>query len=124
MRVAAIMERRTALFRVWGAYYVATGLWPLIHLASFESVTGAKTDDWLVHMVGLLAAVIGATLLRASTRPTADTAFLAVASALAFAVIDVWYAATGVISPIYVADAVVELLLIAALFVTGRSDIR
>ena len=123
-RVAAIMERRTALFRLWGAYYVVTGLWPLIHLASFERVTGPKTDDWLVHMVGLLAAVIGGTLLRASARPTTETATLAVASALAFAAIDVWYAATGVISSIYIADAVVELLLIAAFFVTGRRDVR
>ena len=118
------MERRTALFRLWGAYYVATGLWPLIHLASFESVTGPKTDDWLVHMVGLLAAVIGGTLLRGSARATSDMAFLAVASALAFTAIDVWYAATGVISSIYIADAVVELLLVGALFVIGRTAAR
>jgi hypothetical protein len=43
-------------------YYLFTGIWPLVHLASFEAVTGPKTDDWLVQTVGVLAAVIGAAL--------------------------------------------------------------
>lgn len=60
------MSKRILLFRAWGTYYVVTGLWPLIHLTSFEAVTGPKTDDWLVHMVGLLAASIGLALLHAS----------------------------------------------------------
>ncbi|MGQ0534782.1 MAG: hypothetical protein ACT4PT_01775 [Methanobacteriota archaeon] len=30
------------------AYYLAMGGWPLVHRASFEAVTGPKTDDWLV----------------------------------------------------------------------------
>ena len=43
---------RTAL-TVQGLFYVVTGLWPLVSLSTFEFVTGPKTDDWLVHMVGL-----------------------------------------------------------------------
>jgi hypothetical protein len=98
------MHARTLLFRVWGSYYLITGLWPVIHLPSFELITGAKTDDWLVDMVGLLAAVIGATLVRASFRDTGtDVQFLAISSALAFVAIDLWYVAAGIISPIYVA---------------------
>jgi hypothetical protein len=53
---------RQRLLGFQAAYYCLTGIWPLLHLASFEAVTGPKTDDWLVKMVGLLAAVIGATL--------------------------------------------------------------
>jgi hypothetical protein len=49
---------RRRLIAFQAAYYLATGLWPLVHLPSFEAVTGPKTDDWLVHMVGLLAAVV------------------------------------------------------------------
>jgi hypothetical protein len=51
---------RRRLIAFQAAYYLATGLWPLVHLPSFEAVTGPKTDDWLVHMVGLLAGVIAA----------------------------------------------------------------
>jgi hypothetical protein len=95
-----------------GAYYVLTGAWPLIHLPSFEAVTGPKVDHWLVRTVGLLAAAIGITLLvgvrRQETR-TAALGTLAVSSALAFAAIDFWYGLRGVISPIYLADGVIEL---------------
>jgi hypothetical protein len=103
------MDRRLA--RVQGAYYLATGLWPLVSMRTFEAVTGPKTDRWLVRMVGLLAAVIGASLL---TRQggTADRT-LAIGSALSFASIDTWYAARRTISPLYLADAAVELALTA-----------
>ena len=111
---------RTVL-RVQGGYYLATGLWPLIHLASFEAITGPKVDDWLVRMVGLLAAVIGATLLVAARQGTCarETCVLALGSAFAFAAIDVWYALQGRISPVYLVDAVAELGL-AALLVWAR----
>ena len=102
------------LFRLQGGYFVATGLWPIVHFPSFEAVTGPKVDDWLVRMVGLLAASIGATLLVAARRksPSAEAFVLAVTSALSFAAIDVWYAARGRISPIYLADAVIEIALV------------
>jgi hypothetical protein len=54
---------RRRILALQALYYLATGLWPLVHLPSFEVVTGPKTDDWLVHMVvGLLAMVSGASL--------------------------------------------------------------
>jgi hypothetical protein len=53
---------RRRILALQALYYLATGLWPLVHLSSFEAVTGPKTDDWLVHMVGLLAMVSGASL--------------------------------------------------------------
>jgi hypothetical protein len=43
---------RRRILALQALYYLATGLWPLVHLPSFEAVTGPKTDDWLVHMVG------------------------------------------------------------------------
>ncbi|MFH5804425.1 hypothetical protein ACG2DA_10255, partial [Alienimonas sp. DA493] len=51
-----------------GLYYVATGVWPLVHIRSFEFVTGPKTDDWLVQTVGALVLAIGGTLLYGARR--------------------------------------------------------
>ena len=100
---------------------MATGLWPLLHLASFEAVTGPKVDDWLVHMVGLLAAVIGLAMIVAARRgsqhdPAVTT--MVVGAAIAFVAIDVWYVAVSRISPIYLADAVAEIILIVGVIVT------
>lgn len=118
------MLSQSQVLRAQGTYYFVTGLWPLIHFVSFEAVTGPKVDDWLVRMVGLLAAVIGATLSVAAQRRTSsiEIVTLAIGSALAFTAIDVWYALRGRISAIYLADAVVELALVALLIVTSRSD--
>ena len=99
------------------AYYVLTGIWPVMHMASFEAVTGPKVDDWLVQMVGLLATTIGVTLAVAvrARRWGAEVRTLAIVSALSFAAIDLRYALSGRISPIYLADAVVEIAIVAVL---------
>lgn len=105
-----------------GLLYVVTGLWGAVHRRSFEAVTGPKVDYWLVRMVGLLAAVIGATLLCAVAQPEsglsgAAIAFLAVGSAAAFTIIDVVYATRRRISRIYLADAVLECVLLCCVLV-------
>src|SRR5262245_26510628 len=67
-------------------YYLATGLWPLVHMDSFLAVTGPKTDLWLVRTVGALIAVIGASLaVSVARRLTPEAMVLAIASALALA---------------------------------------
>lgn len=104
-----------------GVYYVLTGTWPLVSMAAFEAVTGPKTDDWLVHMVGVLAAVIGTTLLYGARRPDGTVVLLAVLAALGFAAIDLVYGLSGVIRPIYLADAVVELGLAGAVLAARRA---
>jgi hypothetical protein len=91
-------------------------------MRSFERVTAPKTDKWLVHMVGLLAATIGAALLVAAAKEEMDeaTLTLAVASACSFAGVDVIYAARRQISPIYLADGLVEMAL--ALMLLSHGD--
>jgi len=113
------MTRR--ILRIQGAYYVGTGLWPLLSMRSFERVTGPKTDKWLVQTVGLLAACIGVTLLVGVRSDEVDEAVrtLAIASALSFAGIDVVHGARRRISPIYLADAVVEVAISLALLSAG-----
>ncbi len=118
---------RLRLLTFQAVYYGVTGLWPVVHLPSFEAVTGPKTDDWLVHMVGLLAVAIGAGLGVAVARNRARTpevTVLATAAALAFAGIDLWYSLSGQIRLIYLADAAVELVLLAGLAWTNSGDVR
>lgn len=107
---------RTAL-RIQAVYYVGTGLWPLASRRTFEAVTGPKTDWWLVQMVGLLAGTIGTAIAMGAReeRPPPAIRTLGVLSALSFAGIDVVHAARRRISPIYLADAVLELALAAAI---------
>jgi hypothetical protein len=116
------LRRRLLVFQ--SVYYLATGLWPLIHLRSFEAVSGPKTDDWLVHTVGLLAVAIGAALGVAAAHDRVrapETLTLAAGAALAFATIDFWYGLNGHISPVYLADGVLELALLTGMALTRRT---
>jgi hypothetical protein len=99
-----------------GVYFAATGIWPLVHMPSFEMVTGPKADKWLVRTVGVLVTVIGGVLISAAVRRkiTAETAGLAIGSAAGLGAIDTFYSAKGRIPPVYLADAALEGALIAA----------
>jgi hypothetical protein len=93
-----------------GLFYLATGLWPLLHMPSFLWVTGPKVDLWLVRTVGILVAVIGAALLLGARRRRIgpELALLATGSAAGLAAIDTWYALADRISDVYLLDAVAE----------------
>jgi hypothetical protein len=121
--VSSASKFRT-LALVHGAYYVATGIWSLVDIRSFQRVTGPKTDLWLVRTVGSLVAVGGGVLCYAGARRrrTPEAALLAVGSALALAGIDVYYTARGRIRPIYLADAAAELGLVAGWLRWGRPE--
>ena len=51
------MSRWVLMFQ--GTYYLLTGAWPLVSMASFEFISGSKTDHWLVNTVGILAIAMG-----------------------------------------------------------------
>jgi hypothetical protein len=95
---------------VQGAYFVLTGIWPLFGINSFQAVTGAKTDVWLVYTVGCLVAAVGASLLVAAFtgRTSLEVIVLAVGSAVALAGIDLIFVVRGVISWVYLLDALAE----------------
>ena len=105
-----------------GVFYLATGVWPLLDIVSFQIVTGPKTDLWLVRTVGVLVAVIGVVLLAAARRRrvTEEIVLLAAGSALGLAAIDLVYALSGRISAVYLADAVAELGLAALWLLAWR----
>jgi hypothetical protein len=112
---------------VQGLYFLATGVWPLVHIESFLAVTGPKTDLWLVQTVGALIAVVGAALLlaAASGRVTREVVLLGAGAALALGLVDVVFVAREVIPPIYLADAAPEAVFVlwwAAVAVRGRGN--
>ena len=106
-----------------GFYYLATGVWPLVSMRSFEAVTGPKLDRWLVNTVGVLVSVIGITLLLAGRRErvTAEPALLAAGSAAGLAAVDTVYASKGRISKVCLLDAIVEVILVAAWILAMRA---
>jgi hypothetical protein len=94
-----------------GSVFLVSGVWPVLHMRSFEAVAGRKTDKWLVKTVGLLVAVAGAVLLRARSagRISPDVAAMAAGSAGGLAAIDFVYGTRGVIPRRYLLDGLMEL---------------
>ena len=119
-------SRPSPLALTQGAYFLATGVWPLMHLPSFEAVTGRKTDKWLVRTVGILVAVVGGALVSAGARGrvTPEIAALAAGTAAGLGAIDTVYGGSGRISRIYLADAAVEGLLVLAWLAAARPSPR
>jgi hypothetical protein len=113
-----------ALARIQGAYYALTALWALGDIDSFQAVTGPKTDLWLVRTVAALILVVAAVLLSMSRRRPVppDARLLGAGAAAALGAVDVLYAATGVISRIYLLDAVAEAALLAGWGIAARKE--
>jgi hypothetical protein len=105
-----------------GVIYAVSGVWPILNLPTFEKITGPKVDGWLVKTVGALIATVGVVLLSAAqrNRVTPEMAALGAGCAASLAAIDVVYVAKGRISPIYLADAVMEAGIIAGWAFAGK----
>lgn len=84
-------------------------------MATFEAVTGEKTDDWLVKTVGALVLVVGAVLITSIPRahPVFEVVVLGAGASVHFACIDVVYATRGRIAKVYLLDAALEAALFA-----------
>jgi hypothetical protein len=110
-----------------GLYFLSTGAWPLVSVESFQWVTGPKSDHliadppteadhWMLNTISALIIAISLVILTAAARRnvTFDICLLGILSAAALTTIDIVYVARGTISPIYLADAAVEVVLILA----------
>ena len=115
-------SRRTTILRAQGAYYLLSGLWAVVDRRGFETVTGRKTDYWLVRTVGLLAAATGASLLTGArdARPSPETTVLAVSAGASFTAVDLVFVAKRRIRPVYLADAAVHGLLAGCALLPSR----
>lgn len=104
------------LISAQATYTLITAIWPLVHIESFMAVTGYKTDVWLVKTVGALLIPVAITLytylfLTTDQRPAIVLGGL---TALAFICVDFYYTLNDVISDIYLADGVVEIVFLSA----------
>jgi hypothetical protein len=99
---------------VQGLYYLLTGLWPIFSIDTFQMVTGPKNDLWLVQTVGALITVIAVVILLAAIlrRPSLEVALLAILAAIALTAVDFIFVLQDVIPPIYLVDAVIEIILL------------
>jgi hypothetical protein len=93
-----------------GLYYVITGGWPVVHLQSFMSFTGTKTDGRLVKAMGLLFVAIGIGLMINQTREK-GIVIIALLTPLFMAITDIYYATAGRISNVYYIDAMAEVVI-------------
>lgn len=59
---------------VQAAYYLLTGPWPLVHLRSFEAITGPKPDRFVVESAGALFTASGSALAVGALRGGRDLA--------------------------------------------------
>lgn len=116
METLVLTERKehggeSALAIAQGAFYVLSGVWPILHLKSFEKVTGPKPEGWLVKTVGALVAVVGAGLLFAGLhrkRVSPELRIVAAGAAAALGAVDIVYPLKHRISKVYLLDAVPE----------------
>jgi hypothetical protein len=98
------------LARAHGVANLVGGLWPLLHISSFEMIFGPKTDRWLVKTVAGLLIVNGITQL--TTLSTASNVRqarrLGVGTAAVLTAIDLVYVPARRISKMYLVDAAIE----------------
>ncbi|KYG69259.1 hypothetical protein AZI87_08630 [Bdellovibrio bacteriovorus] len=97
-------------------FYLITGLWPILHYPSFAKVTGPKTDVWLLCIVGWFITIIGVVLLAAYFLNEVSTSLfiLGAGAPLMLAGADIYYVSKKVISKVYLYDAFVEIVIVAA----------
>jgi hypothetical protein len=114
-QAGAALEAGARIALLQGAYDVVTGVWPIVHLRSFEAATGPMFKGWLMKTIGALVTGIGGTLLFAGLRRrvTPGVRMLGVGSAAAFAVMGLSYAPRWRTFPFIPLDALVEGALIA-----------
>jgi hypothetical protein len=110
------------LARAQGVANLAGGLWPLLHIRSFESVFGPKTDRWLVKTVAGLLIVNGITQLTTSAGSIRQARRLGVGTAAVLAAVDIIYVSAGRISKMYLVDGAVEIAWIMSWYRANMSE--
>ena len=109
-------QRRDVLV-AQGGYYAATGVAPFLSRRLFERITGPKLEWWLIQTVGVLVTASGGAMLSAALRrrDTPEIVGMAAGCAVGLAAVDAVYVAKRRISPVYLVDALVQLVFAAGL---------
>jgi hypothetical protein len=114
-----MFEPLQVILFIQGIYYALTGVWPLVHMSSFVTVTGPKHDLWLVQCVGILVLAIGFVFISSAARGAIQPEILALSagSAVGLTGIDISYSLKNRISKVYLLDALGEIILLGLLLV-------
>ena len=101
---------RLALARGHGCFNIVGGVWPLLHMRSFEAIMGPKVDRWLVRTVAGLMVANGVVQVSAgpSREALRQARRIGIGTALTLGTIDLVYAPRGRISKVYLVDALAE----------------
>lgn len=114
---------KTARLIVWiqGVYFVARGGWPVIHFSSFEAVTQASPSSSFVQTAGALVLIIGLALCISGMRSVVcrECCLLASGSAAALCASDIVFTTQQAIPPVYLLDAALQCLFLAAWITLG-----
>jgi hypothetical protein len=111
--------RRSAFLQAipWlhAAFFGLGGIWAVLSRRTFEAVTGPKVDYWLVRTVGGLLTVVGVVIGLAQLRGrlTPEIRWLAMGTSGVLTAIDVVFVAKRRVRPVYLLDAITNLVLIA-----------
>ncbi|MEV8596234.1 hypothetical protein ACIHFC_32430 [Streptomyces sp. NPDC052013] len=103
-------ERADPVAVAHGVFNVVGGLWPLLHLRSFEWVFGPKTDVWLQRTTGGLLVCAGMAQLAAATEPQGrrHARRIGLGTSLTLLAVDLVYVPKGRIRPTYLLDAAMQ----------------
>lgn len=87
-------------------------MWGLLDIVSFMAVTGLKVDIWLVKTVSALLVAVSLNWLYAlfTGKTEQGTVILAGSTSLALLCIELYYGLNDVISPVYLADALLQFI--------------
>lgn len=96
-------------------YLLFGGGWPLLHLKSFEAVTGPKHDEFLVRTVALLLILVGSILLGQRKAVVESSAVqLAMGTSFILGTVAIVSAAGGWVWKVYFIDGTIHLLFVLA----------
>lgn len=117
-----ILRASDNIWRMHSAYNLVGGIWAVVHMRSFEAITGPKHDRWLVRTVGALISVIGAAIAAAGARDriTPEVTGVAIGSSASLAAVDIIYVSRGRISRVYLLDALAQFGLISGWLMRRR----
>ncbi|MEU6180140.1 hypothetical protein [Streptomyces coeruleorubidus] len=107
---ARVPDRADTVAVAHGLFNVVGGLWPLVHLRSFEWVFGPKADVWLQMTTGGLLVSAGVAQLAAAPEPQGPVQArrIGLGTATTLLAIDLIYVPKGRIRPTYLLDAAMQ----------------
>ena len=110
MGTTRVAPQATVVAVAHGAFNVVGGLWPLLHLRSFEWVFGPKRDVWLQMTTGGLLVSAGAAQLAAAPAPWGPVHARRIGRgpAVTLLAVDLVYVPKGRIRPTYLLDAAMQ----------------